>query len=893
MPFKSLRVDGSHVRVAVTVLRENGRLSGDASSAAAVRGCRNGDDEIDQSHLHIASQCSGPSLLFEDEAGGAGNFEELYRRCVERNASIKLDLKDLAIEGAPAELHLVPSLARRGGDKFVHVFFGYVIPSSTLRRVVKRIMAVGADLDETLVHSFLRDIGTVTGDAPRGDGAFSVPLDYRGRGVSTRGSDREEYVMWIRSRVSYFLRHVLEDQADVFDLHVVSAGMRDYVLSACRAIAQHVEGNPRVPEDRVLSERGPERSKLKCLYEMLGEQPPMSAAADGSCLLVPPVMATAVDDIPAAWTLASIRAIIQVKPWCTFEHGHPAVPPDEIGLNYLARVVQRLDAEYVRQCAMLDVELQRWNTVFRRMGTADGANLDKLASLVPPRAGMPVCDYLQSYYNQAAGASAVVGYAAAAAAAAAAVADTSNTATVDPTTVDATAGANDEWTSQPHEDQTGPLYRMVVQLLDDVTQLKSRVGEPVHPSGTTPVVAATNRKKRPYSATLRFASRPRGLPNSGVDCCYLAVFQVFAVLVRRGRLCIAWPELERVVGDIWRGVDDDDEGGGGVPDPSGALREMRGALRSLSEVQEDVHELLVRAIERGVESTHGAAFAGKKNVSRECLGCGQRIEDPDPSYTLLTLDIDVDVESAMRSVVEIDRFKCECCGVTDGVASETTRAPTHAGNVLAIHVARFPYVGVKDRRFMAFSEFMTLHDQTYKLVATIDHDGESIDRGHYIAHVRSGKAWFRCSDDIVTEVDIELVLRGHHEDDVRSEAAYVIVYERVPTSPAATGHKPTGRASSASVRDVPPDININSSMPDMKRPRVPKKTLPCLACGKEGVPCPSEIMRHCKTRSDPGHAALYADAEKLHRGRKERQAKSKADTGGGSFGDDIARHEQY
>jgi hypothetical protein len=157
--FRALRVDGhdfgTPMSVTTTVLHQKGHL------VASINGVAHGfqkmwRDTHPWAYLHIASQNMGPALVMERRENGR-EFDKLHKACTEDNASIQqVDPRRCGVE-----LHLIPSRARRnvaatGATHFVNVFFGYVVPHSTLRRIEMRRVAVVADFDETLAHCFVR-----------------------------------------------------------------------------------------------------------------------------------------------------------------------------------------------------------------------------------------------------------------------------------------------------------------------------------------------------------------------------------------------------------------------------------------------------------------------------------------------------------------------------------------------------------------------------------------------------------------------------------------------------------------------------------------------------------------------------------------------------------------
>ena len=58
----------------------------------------------------------------------------------------------------------------------------------------------------------------------------------------------------------------------------------------------------------------------------------------------------------------------------------------------------------------------------------------------------------------------------------------------------------------------------------------------------------------------------------------------------------------------------------------------------------------------------------------------------------------------------------------------------------------------------------------YELVRVVVHAVKSCERGHYLAYVKSGDAWYKANDEVVTKVDVEVVLN-------QQAYSYILLYE--------------------------------------------------------------------------------------------------------------------
>lgn len=64
--------------------------------------------------------------------------------------------------------------------------------------------------------------------------------------------------------------------------------------------------------------------------------------------------------------------------------------------------------------------------------------------------------------------------------------------------------------------------------------------------------------------------------------------------------------------------------------------------------------------------------------------------------------------------------------------------------------------------FMSSSSSITSNlaiDNRYSLFAVVNHQGQKINAGHYIAYVRQQRDyWYKCDDDVITRANLQEVL---------------------------------------------------------------------------------------------------------------------------------------
>ena len=63
--------------------------------------------------------------------------------------------------------------------------------------------------------------------------------------------------------------------------------------------------------------------------------------------------------------------------------------------------------------------------------------------------------------------------------------------------------------------------------------------------------------------------------------------------------------------------------------------------------------------------------------------------------------------------------------------------------------------------------------EKYILQSTISHIGETINNGHYIAHVKKSDKWYQCNDQAVEECSV---------DDIKQEEVYILAFKKYQPS---------------------------------------------------------------------------------------------------------------
>ncbi|CAJ1951860.1 unnamed protein product [Cylindrotheca closterium] len=209
--------------------------------------------------------------------------------------------------------------------------------------------------------------------------------------------------------------------------------------------------------------------------------------------------------------------------------------------------------------------------------------------------------------------------------------------------------------------------------------------------------------------------------------------------------------------------------------------------------QEDAHEFLRSLLStlamNGQNRQLSSLFDGLLESAVICQRCGNQSLTRD-RYMDLSLDInDPDtstLEDALYQFTKAESLEhdnavfCMKCNVKRPV-TKCLRLAT-APSILVCHLKRFainrfgqPLRLNKRITFpkrLEISDYMSqLNKATpppYDLVGILVHQGQTCDSGHYLSYVKRLGQWYRCNDNVVTQVDEETAL---------DQQAYILVYE--------------------------------------------------------------------------------------------------------------------
>lgn len=231
-----------------------------------------------------------------------------------------------------------------------------------------------------------------------------------------------------------------------------------------------------------------------------------------------------------------------------------------------------------------------------------------------------------------------------------------------------------------------------------------------------------------------------------------------------------------------------------IIDPSAISRNVHKLSPCLRPYQqEDAHEFIRTLLSTLTLDGHNkqlsSLFDGLLESAVTCQQCHRASVTRD-RYMDLSLDIQgsevQDLVGALGKFTKTElldndnKVFCARCNkkrvVTKGLRLAT------APSILVCHLKRFA-VDIYGRSIrlskkikyplrLEIGDFMSRANQgrpaPYELVGVIVHAGKSCDRGHYYAYVKSGDDWYKANDEVVTKVNVDVVL---------DQQAYILLYE--------------------------------------------------------------------------------------------------------------------
>ena len=201
----------------------------------------------------------------------------------------------------------------------------------------------------------------------------------------------------------------------------------------------------------------------------------------------------------------------------------------------------------------------------------------------------------------------------------------------------------------------------------------------------------------------------------------------------------------------------------------------------------------------------------------QCLECETSTAVPIDRFSVLRLyfsQIDaaplhlesmVQAYLAPETMIGVHAYDCTVC-IRKTTATKTNHLVGPAPQTITIHLVRFSSTKSAIRKLntpviytrsleLPFYDNGTIIQACYSLQAVIDHQGQTMESGHYVTYAKRQTstgimAWFKFNDTIVTKVTESEVLQPlHRSDDGVLQTPYMLLYTFAPqTSIAKTKH---------------------------------------------------------------------------------------------------------
>lgn len=209
--------------------------------------------------------------------------------------------------------------------------------------------------------------------------------------------------------------------------------------------------------------------------------------------------------------------------------------------------------------------------------------------------------------------------------------------------------------------------------------------------------------------------------------------------------------------------------------------------------QEDAHEFLRSLLStlamNGQNRQLSSLFDGLLESAVICQVCGNQSLTRD-RYMDLSLDVNDEeictLEDALEHFTKVESLRednavfCVKCAVKQSV-TKCLRLAT-APSILVCHLKRFAVnrfgQPIRLNKKITFPKRLEIADYMsqlnkatpppYDLVGILVHQGQTCDSGHYLSYVKRLGQWYKCNDNVITQVDEETAL---------DQQAYILVYE--------------------------------------------------------------------------------------------------------------------
>lgn len=202
--------------------------------------------------------------------------------------------------------------------------------------------------------------------------------------------------------------------------------------------------------------------------------------------------------------------------------------------------------------------------------------------------------------------------------------------------------------------------------------------------------------------------------------------------------------------------------------------------------QEDVHEFLVKLFDELDETGAIKSFLSfQMSNKRTCSNgnCAPSYSSSNGRVLPLPITDAATLEDSLDSYMRkqsLEGFKCERCFIEDHSPCSSRESFFIASEVpefMVFTLMRYTDHGrTKIDRHVGFPlNGLTLkvegagRSPTFKLITVIEHRGNNLECGHYVAYTLRGEQWYECNDDRIREIS---------QDAVTAVQAYILLYKQ-------------------------------------------------------------------------------------------------------------------
>jgi len=132
---------------------------------------------------------------------------------------------------------------------------------------------------------------------------------------------------------------------------------------------------------------------------------------------------------------------------------------------------------------------------------------------------------------------------------------------------------------------------------------------------------------------------------------------------------------------------------------------------------------------------------GRFTITYRCTQC---------SYKSVKYDrfrcVNVYLDSRETVIEEADYATDKASEQCHALQTKCTRYMTQCPNILFVLLVRFNCLVKNNKSMKIAAEVITKNKSRYKLMAIVNHNGRTLDTGHYTALIRQNNTWYKCND---------------------------------------------------------------------------------------------------------------------------------------------------